>query len=88
MQIPPPLLPPLATGETEETRRHLSLETKTGSIDADISLVDRGTAQRLIHKTGRITMEVKTHAAGSITVKLVRRVYPLFNHTLLSCLSF
>ena len=78
MQIPSALLPPLASGEAEEERKHLCLETKTGSIHADVTLVDRPSSTKaLVHKSGRVMMEAKTAASGSIFLKIVSVLYRL-----------
>ncbi|KAJ7583793.1 hypothetical protein C8J56DRAFT_192483 [Mycena floridula] len=69
IQIPPSLLPPLLQGETEDSRRHLSLETKTGSIQADITLVDKLSSD-ILHKSGRVVMGVKTFGVGAISVQV------------------
>jgi hypothetical protein len=60
------------------TRKSLSLETKLGSIDVVIALMDRGPGPRL-----EIDMMCK---AGSIDAKLVRVFYYRFLSKSISCL--
>lgn len=73
LQVPSSLLPDLAPGESEDARRHLNLQTKAGSIAADVLLVDKNLNEHLRHKSGRVTMVIDSVSAGSIVVKVVRR---------------
>ena len=72
LYIPSSFLPPLVDGETEETRANLRLASKSGSIDADISIVSNDFELADPPKGGRrlVTMDVKS-SYGSITTKLV-----------------
>lgn len=68
------LRPPLAPGETEETRKNLRLESIHGHVHADITLVDDAALAGEIQpakRNRRVLMHMKsTH--GGITAKIVR----------------
>lgn len=71
LRIPNVLLPIPAPWEKEDTRRHLALETRTGTINTDIRLVDRESFEPILHRSGKVVLDVQVLIAGSITVKLV-----------------
>jgi len=67
MEIPPNLLPPLNSGETDQERKNLYLRTKDGSIDADIWLIGQ---EEATPRSGRRTTLSLSSADGSITAKV------------------
>jgi len=68
--IPPFLRPPLSSGETEETRNNLRLESTHGHVSADITLAENtNTEIRSSQKINRVKMLMRsTH--GGITAKI------------------
>ncbi|KAJ7713607.1 hypothetical protein B0H16DRAFT_1743212 [Mycena metata] len=64
IKIPRSMLPPLAAGETEATRQNLFLDTNSGSIDVDISVLGDTNTKRSVN------MSLRCSDYGSITVKL------------------
>lgn len=66
IEIPTSLLPPLPRGET--TRHNLSLETRNGLIDTDISIVS--TVSKGETGNNRVTVYLKS-AKGPVTAKVV-----------------
>lgn len=68
--IPLLLRPPLLLGETEETRKHLRLESTHGNVYADVTLVGNTDAEtRSSKRNGRVRMQMlSTH--GGITAKI------------------
>jgi hypothetical protein len=71
LPVPRALLPVLPKGHLEDSRKHLHLEAKAGSIHADVSLVDKPLMPSLMRKSGRVMMAARTHAAGNIVLNLV-----------------
>lgn len=71
MPVTPSLIRSPGYGHRANALKHLNLETKTGSINADITLVDRTTLIPLTHPSGRVVMDVNSLSAGSVTVKVV-----------------
>lgn len=67
IEIPTSLLPPLPRGET--TRHNLSLETRNGLIDTDISIVSTD-ATKGETENNRVTVYLKS-AKGPVTAKVV-----------------
>ncbi|KAG2151153.1 uncharacterized protein EDB93DRAFT_296409 [Suillus bovinus] len=67
MEIPPSLLPPMNTGETDQERKNLYLRTKDGSIDADIWLI--GQEEAAPRNGSRTTLSLSSDD-GSITAKI------------------
>ncbi|KAJ6612552.1 hypothetical protein B0H10DRAFT_2052094 [Mycena sp. CBHHK59/15] len=63
IKIPQPMLPPLASDETESTRRNVFMHTSNGSIDVDIFVVGDGDFKR------KVDMLVKS-SNGSITTRV------------------
>ncbi|PPQ78269.1 hypothetical protein CVT25_011728 [Psilocybe cyanescens] len=69
--VPVFLRPPLASGETEETRKNLRLEATHGHVHADITLIGNGDSanESSAKRNKRILMNMKsTH--GGITAKI------------------
>ena len=75
------LRPPLAPGETEETRKNLRLESIHGHVHADITLVDDATLAgeiQAVKRNRRVLMHMKsTH--GGITAKIVSTLYMFYD---------
>jgi len=68
--IPPFLRPQLTSGETEETRKSLRLESTHGNINADVTLVENTNTE--IHssqRNNRVTMLMHS-SHGGITAKI------------------
>ncbi|KAJ7624839.1 hypothetical protein FB45DRAFT_924331 [Roridomyces roridus] len=66
IKIPSTLLPPLTDGETEATRRNMSIQTSTGSINVDVFVVGDGCVKRkcaLFLKSPYGSISAKLHAA-------------------------
>ncbi|KAJ7121438.1 hypothetical protein C8R44DRAFT_622750, partial [Mycena epipterygia] len=63
LTIPPFLLPPLASDETESTRRNVHLHTSNGAIDVDLFVVGANDAKR------RVDVLLKS-SNGAITARL------------------
>jgi len=71
LNVPLPLLPPLAGGESEDDRMNVKLESKHGAIDVGISLLD-DVQDPSIEEAKRkrpTTLDIKS-VHGSINVKL------------------
>ena len=69
--LPSALLPPLEKGETEETRKNLSLDSRNGAIDADVYVLPPpSTSSALVKPRQRVTIHAKSWN-GAVTVKLV-----------------
>jgi len=68
--IPPFLRPPLTSGEKEETRKNLRLESTHGHVYADVTLVENtNTDIHSSQRNNRVTMLMRsTH--GGITAKI------------------
>ena len=77
--IPPFLRPPLTSGETEETRKNLRLESTHGHVNADVTLVDNTNTE--IHSSqgnNRVKMLMRsTH--GGICAKIVSLPFVLYS---------
>ncbi|PPR05493.1 hypothetical protein CVT26_009060 [Gymnopilus dilepis] len=68
--LPSALLPPLEKGETEETRKNLSLDSRNGAIDADVYVLPPpSTSSALVKPRQRVTVHAKSWN-GAVTVKL------------------
>lgn len=70
--IPLSLRPPLALGETEETRKNLRLESTHGYVNADVTLVEKTNIDisSSSKRNSRVKMQMRsTH--GGIAAKIV-----------------
>ena len=75
--IPAFLRPPLTSGETEETRKNLKLESTHGNINADVTLVgNTNTEIHSLQRNNRVKMLLRsTH--GGVTAKIVSHRFVL-----------
>jgi len=77
VSIPPSFLPPLdrETGETEETRRNLVLNSRNGTVDGEIYILPTSETQKERLRAGnRTKIHVNaTSTNGGVTAKLVSR---------------
>lgn len=69
--IPPALLPPLAEGETEDTRRNLMLDSKNGTVDADVYILPLRSESSAVMKQRQRTTILAKSWNGSVTTKIV-----------------
>ncbi len=80
LRLPQALLPSLKAGETEDTRRNLSIDMTMGSIDVDVTIVYNEGFSQSSETKRRVILVVKC-TLGSINMRLVclRRLhhYPL-----------
>ncbi|KAF8190509.1 hypothetical protein BJ912DRAFT_965312 [Pholiota molesta] len=69
--IPPTMLPPLSGNETEETRRNLSLESHSGSVDAEIFIMPHNNeaSSQVQQQRNRVFIETSSRN-GSVTTKV------------------
>lgn len=76
LSIPSELLPPLPEGESETTRKNLSLQTKDGSINANIFvlLTTAEELQNMEEKMNLRTLIDTSTKDGHVTVKMVSPV--------------
>lgn len=73
LSIPSEFLPPLPQGESESTRKNLSLQTRDGSINADIFVL-LTTAEELQKMENRMSLRtlIDTYTKdGHVTIKMV-----------------
>lgn len=78
--IPPFLRPPLTSGETEETRRNLTLESTHGNVNADITLVENtNTETHSSQRNNRVKMLMRS-IHGGITAKIVSLPFVLCSY--------
>jgi hypothetical protein len=80
IKIPQSMLPPLAAGETEATRRTLSLDTTQGTIDVDLFVLGDADTKRSADVLLKST-------SGPITANLVRPHAPHVRANLTQTLS-
>lgn len=79
LAIPTSLRPPLSSEETEETRKNLSLESKNGPIDANISFAPYDPSHDPKQNARRRTTLYTRTSNGSVTAKLVSLVFPFLD---------
>lgn len=71
LMIPASQLPPLPAGETEDSRKNLSIESRNGEIVADITLAQHNPG-REAKTLGRRRATIYARSSnGSVTTKLV-----------------
>jgi len=71
LSIPPELLPPLSEGESEQTRKNLSLQTKDGSIKATIFVLPTTTeALRQTENRPLRTLIDTSTKDGDVTIRI------------------
>ena len=85
--IPPFLRPPLTSGETEETRNNLRLESTHGHVIADVTLVENSnTETQPSQSKNRVKMLMRsTH--GGVTAKIVSLPFVLCSRLSLTQVS-
>ncbi|KAF8957386.1 hypothetical protein BDZ97DRAFT_1846538 [Flammula alnicola] len=76
LNIPSAFLPPLPSGETDETRKNIFLESRNGSVDADIFVVPTSTEALARIKHHKRVYIHTTSRNGSVTTK-IHEVTPL-----------
>ena len=69
--IPPFLRPPLTSGETEETRKNLRLESTHGHVNADVTLVDNPNTEIHSSQRNRRVKMLMRSVHGGVTAKIV-----------------
>ena len=68
MEFPQSFLPPLVSGETEDTRRNIELVAHLGSIDADVSIIrNKRTKDLDVPKP----IVVRTASSGWVVLRIV-----------------
>jgi len=72
LSIPSELLPPLSEGESEQTRKNLSLQTKDGSIKATIFVLPTTTEawHQTVDRPLRAVIDTSTKD-GDVTIRIV-----------------
>jgi len=77
LSIPSDLLPPLLEGESEKTRKNLSLQTKDGSIIANIFvlLTTAEELQKMGDKMNLRTLIDTSTKDGNVMIKMVSYVF-------------
>jgi hypothetical protein len=85
--VPRSLLPPLATGESEDDRKNVKFDSRFGGVDASISLLgdaqDPSVDEARLKK--RTSLDVKSEH-GSIKLRLVRPTFStILNATYIKC---
>ena len=70
LSIPTSLLPPLAEGQTEEDRENLRLETRNGSIDVHVFLVNDKAVDTKGGETKPTTINICSNL-GAVFAKIV-----------------
>ena len=69
--IPPFLRPPLTSGETEETRKNLRLESTHGNINADVTLVENTNTEIYSSQRNNRVKMLMHSSHGGISAKIV-----------------
>jgi len=64
--VPLFLRPQLSSGETEETRKNLKLESTHGHVNADITLVENTNTEIPVSKNSRVKMQMRSTHGGII----------------------
>ncbi|KAK0480074.1 hypothetical protein IW261DRAFT_1563759 [Armillaria novae-zelandiae] len=69
LRLPQALLPALKAGETEDTRRNLSIATTMGSVNVDVTIVYNEPSSQPSESKRRVILVV-TNTLGSINMRL------------------
>ncbi|PBK75837.1 hypothetical protein ARMSODRAFT_410732 [Armillaria solidipes] len=69
LRLPPALLPSLKAGETEDTRRNLSIDMTMGSINVDVTIIYNEALSQSSETKRRVVLVVKS-TLGSINIRL------------------